>query len=130
MPAFDPTGESEAIIDLYEVPAVDNEARFKVEFNYDGGDWKIDFKGNQTLRHFGDTCLQSWLREGGNGKPICLDALVTGRLRFTVGTGDTIQRSESRRNERHQVLKLRFRDLDTDPIRIGRLRSSQEGRLL
>ncbi len=48
VPAFAPSGESEAIIDLYEVPASANEAKFKAEFNYDGRDWKIDFKGNQT----------------------------------------------------------------------------------
>jgi len=48
VPAFDTTGESEAIIDLYKIPAIENEARFKAEFKYDSKEWKIDFKGNQT----------------------------------------------------------------------------------
>ncbi len=49
VPAFDPTGESEAIIDLYQVPALENQARFKAKSKYAGRDWKIDFRGNQTF---------------------------------------------------------------------------------
>ncbi len=41
-------GESEAVIDLYKVPANENEARFEAEFNYLGKEWKVKFRGHQT----------------------------------------------------------------------------------
>ncbi len=49
VPAFDPAGESEAVIDLYNIPAADNEARFKAEFTLGGVNWKVKFRGNQTF---------------------------------------------------------------------------------
>ena len=49
VPAFAPTGESEAVIQLYEVPASDNKATFNARFTLGGVNWRVDFKGNQTF---------------------------------------------------------------------------------
>ncbi len=43
------TGESEAVIEIYKVPATDNEARFKAEFTLGGVNWRVKFRGNQTF---------------------------------------------------------------------------------
>ncbi len=47
VPAFDPAGWSEAVVDLCEIPTSENEADFKAEFTYGGEEWEVRFKGNQ-----------------------------------------------------------------------------------
>lgn len=37
-------GWSKGVIDLYRIPANENEARFEAEFNYLGRDWKVKFR--------------------------------------------------------------------------------------
>lgn len=47
VPAFNQDGTSEAVIDLYQIPASANEADFKARFTWGGKDWRVRFKGHQ-----------------------------------------------------------------------------------